>query len=828
MRYPLTSGPAQGFLRSTRLGLLALAATTLLAGCPFDSSDPSPPPAPPPIVPAPVPKVLSATIRTTSYGVPHILADNFKGAGYGYGYAFAKENICLYAEELVTLHGERARYFGAAGGYLGQLGTQSGNLDSDFFYKLIFTPAQAAKLKAGSSQDAQDLATGFVAGYNRYLSETGVARLPTGCRNMPWVQPMTESDAYLRFSQAAMTGSSMAFINAIGAAKPPVPVVAAKAAATRLALAAPALPSAADLRHSSVLKSLQNLTDHTIGSNGLGLGRDTTQSGKGLLLGNPHFPWWGALRLNQLHLSIPSQGYDVMGATLLGVPIPLIGFNDKVAWTHTFSTDNRFTLRYLVLDPSDPTRYMKDGRSVAMTAVPLTVSAKAADGTLSDVRRTLYTSEFGPMLMDASFAWNTTAAFAIQDANLSNYRLIDQVILNGKATSVDTLREAAATYTAMPWVNTIAADKAGDSLYANYSVAANVSDAQLAACVAGPFKTLMDSNGVVVMAGNTAACDWSGSVPAAGRPWVKRANYAMNANDSHWWPSLNTFLAGFAKIIATGPDAEGVPQNNRTRTGHAIVRDRVAGLDGLASNKFTLANLQQIYQQSRFFKPEKWLPGFVSACLASPSASPAALDACAVLQAWDKTHAPGSSGAVLFFELYAAMGELSAPGWWSVPYNPADPLETPRGFADAAGALTRLETLVASTQFDSAAKRRARPQDVQILSRPEGPLAIPGGRYTFNNWRGVKTQVAPGSFIYTGDPSTNAGAYGNSYIQFVTWDDVGPVAEGILTYSQSSNPASVHFSDQTRKYAAGEWVKLPYTEAQIKADANYTVIKIEE
>ncbi len=820
MRYPTASGPATGLLRGTRLGLVVLAAITLLAGCPFGSSDsPSSPPAP---------KAFSASIRTTSYGVPHILADNFKGAGYGYGYAFAAENICLYAEELVTLHGERAKYFGAAGGYLGQLGTQSGNLDSDFFYKLILTPAQAARLKAGSSQDAQDLTAGFVAGYNRYLSETGLANLPSGCRNMPWVQPMTESDAYLRFSQAAMTGSSLAFINSIGAAKPPGSVLASRTTPGRVALATPAAPTAASLGKSSVLKSLQNLTDHTIGSNGLGLGRDTTQTGMGLLLGNPHFPWWGVLRLNQLHLTIPSQGYDVMGATLLGVPIPLIGFNDKLAWTHTFSTDNRFTLRYLALDPSDATRYIKDGRSIAMTAVPLTVSAKAADGSLSDVKRTLYTSEFGPMLMDSSFDWTTTSAFAIQDANLGNYRLIDQIILNGKARSVDTLREAAATYTALPWVNTIAADKAGDSMYANYSVAANVSDAQLASCVAGPFKTLMDTSGVVVMAGNTAACDWSGNIPAAGRPWVKRGNYAMNSNDSHWWPSLNIFLTGFAKIIATGPNAEGSPQNNRTRTAHAIVRDRVAGLDGLASNKFTLANLQQIYQQSRFFKAEKWLPGFVSACLASPTASPAARDACAVLQVWDKTHSPGSVGAILFFEFYASLGELSAPTWWSVPFDPADPQETPRGFADAAGALVKLETLVASPQFDSAAKRRVRPQDVQILSRPEGQLAIPGGRYTYNNWRGVKTQVAPGSFIYTGDPNTNAGAYGNSYIQFVTWDDAGPVAEGILTYSQSSNPASAHFSDQTRKYAAGEWVKLPYTEAQIKADANYTLVKIEE
>ena len=280
----------------------------------------------------------AATIRTTSYGVPHVVADNFKGAGYGYGYAFAQENICLYAEELVTLHGERAKYFGATGGYVGQLGTTTGNVDSDFFYKLIFTADQAAKLKAGSSQAAQDLANGFATGYNRYLKDTGVANLPTACKGAAWVQPMTENDAYLRFSQAAMTGSSMAFINAIGQAQPP-----AKASAGQVQ--AQAQSASTDYVNSPIIQGLAMLRDRTIGSNGLGLGRETTQSGAGLLMGNPHFPWWGALRLNQLHLTVTGENFDVMGATLLGVPIPLIGFNDKVAWTHTFSTDNRFTLR---------------------------------------------------------------------------------------------------------------------------------------------------------------------------------------------------------------------------------------------------------------------------------------------------------------------------------------------------------------------------------------------------------------------------------------------------------------------------------------------------
>jgi acyl-homoserine-lactone acylase len=802
-----------------RIALLSLASLSLyLAGC-FGQDDEAP--------------TYAATVRYTSYGVPHVKADNFKGVGYGYGYAFARDNVCTFAEVLVTLRGQRARYFGEAGGYLGQLGDPWGNVDSDFFYRLLLTPALAERVKAAAGTEARDITAGFVAGYNRYLREAGSTGLPTECQGKAWVQPMTEADAYLHYMEAAMAGSSMAFIKAIGSAQPPMAAPSHAAPAAKTATVADRPMRLAALQGSSIVRSLKVLQEHHIGSNGVGLGKDATDSGAGIVLGNPHFPWWGALRLNQVHLTVTGAGYDVYGATLLGVPLPLIGFNGSLAWTHTFSTDNRFTLRVLTLDPTDPTRYVKDGVSKPLTAVPITIGAQRADGSLHDLTRTLYLSEFGPMLADSNFQWSSGSAFAIQDANYGNYKMIDQVILNGKATDVDALRVAALTYTAMPWVNTMAADKAGKVLYGNFSVAANVADAQLAGCVPGapyPFQALMASSGLVVMTGSTAACDWQGTLQAAQRPWTTRTDYVLNANDSHWWPSASTFLTGYPKIIATGPDAEGSVQGERTRAGHAIVRDRLAGGDGQAGNRFNVANLQALYLQGRFLRAEKWLPGFVTACLQSPGISAAALDACAVLQGWNMKHGFDSPGAVLFCEFYEALGELKAASWWSVPYNVADPLETPRGAAHAAQALALLETLVATTQFDSAAKRRVRPMDVQVLLRNGAAVPIPGGRFTFNNWRGQKTLDPRGSgaTIYTADPATNQGAYGNSYIQFVTWDASGPQAEGMLTYGQSSHASSAHFNDLTLEYSARQWIKLPYTEAQIRGDAGYSVIRLVE
>jgi acyl-homoserine-lactone acylase len=45
----------------------------------------------------------------------------------------------------------------------------------------------------------------------------------------------------------------------------------------------------------------------------------------------------------------------------------------------------------------------------------------------------------------------------------------------------------------------------------------------------------------------------------------------------------------------------------------------------------------------------------------------------------------------------------------------------------------------------------------------------------------------------------------------------GPVSEGILTYSESTNPTSPHYGDQTRLYSAKGWDDLRFTEAAVAA-----------
>ena len=44
-------------------------------------------------------------ITRDRHGIPHIVARNFDALGLGEGYAFAQDNLCTFADDIVTLEG---------------------------------------------------------------------------------------------------------------------------------------------------------------------------------------------------------------------------------------------------------------------------------------------------------------------------------------------------------------------------------------------------------------------------------------------------------------------------------------------------------------------------------------------------------------------------------------------------------------------------------------------------------------------------------------------------------------------------------------------------
>ena len=166
-----------------------------------------------------------AEIRRTAHGIPHITAKDYRGIGFGYGYAFAQDNICPIAEQYVTVNAQRSRWFGADGSYeLRGNGFEANNLNSDFFWQQIIDSGIVDELlqrdpPIGPKPAIRAGVRGYVAGYNRYLRDIGgTENVPDeSCRGEPWVRPITQKDAFLRFYQLTLLASQAVAVDGIGA-----------------------------------------------------------------------------------------------------------------------------------------------------------------------------------------------------------------------------------------------------------------------------------------------------------------------------------------------------------------------------------------------------------------------------------------------------------------------------------------------------------------------------------------------------------------------------------------------------------------------------------
>jgi acyl-homoserine-lactone acylase len=112
---------------------------------------------------------------------------------------------------------------------------------------------------------------------------------------------------------------------------------------------------------------------------------------------------------------------------------------------------------------------------------------------------------------------------------------------------------------------------------------------------------------------------------------------------------------------------------------------------------------------------------------------------------------------------------------------------------------------------------------IQFEPRNDERIPIPGGDGGAGMWSVISSQFQQDKGGYS--PITA----GNSYIQVIGWDSDGRVdPSAILTYSQSEDPRSPHFADQTRVYSQSQWLSLPFYEEEIAADPNLVTLVLNE
>lgn len=197
--------------------------------------------------------------------------------------------------------------------------------------------------------------------------------------------------------------------------------------------------------------------------------------------------------------------------------------------------------------------------------------------------------------------------------------------------------------------------------------------------------------------------------------------------------------------------------------------------------------------------------------------------ACGVLRAWDRRSELQSVGVNLF-EAFWTRARSSAI--WAVPFDPADPANTPRGVVKNNEAVTKaLRDALARAVISQASAGIPidRPwYEIQVATK-NVPLPIHGADGNLGNYNAIRSQPI-GSRL----PGARAVSYGTSYIQTVTWDDAGPQVGAFLTYSNSTDAASPYYADQTYRFYLKDWIKVPFTNDEVTTDPNFSSIVISE
>lgn len=733
----------------------------------------------------------SAEIRRTGFGVPHIRAQDERGLGFGIGYAYAQDNLCLLANEIVTVNGQRSRYFGPDQFTV----EERENRVSDVFFNWLNTPEAVNTFWQAQTAPVRDLVQGYAAGYNRYLAERRQQGLPQQCQG-EWVRDIAPEDLVKLTRRLLVEGGVGQFAEALAGATPPQ-------ATARIANDTHAFQMAGVRQQRFALDR---------GSNAVAVGAERSFNGRGMLLANPHFPWVGGMRFYQMHLTIPGK-LDVMGAALPGLPMINIGFNQHLAWTHTVDSSKHFTLYRLQLDPKDPTRYLLDGQSLPMSKQTVTVQVKQADGQVLPVARDIYSSKFGPIVQwPGKLDWDTQFAYSLRDANLDNDRVLKQWYAMNQASTLEDLQDSVHQIQGIPWVNTLAADDKGQTLYMNLSVVPNVSREKLAKCSDPRIGTQM-----IVLDGSNSACAWDvdpqaaqhGIFAASQLPQLLRKDFVQHSNDSAWLANPAQPLTGFSPLISQ----DGQPLGLRSR----FALDRLANLN--KKGALGIKDLQQMVMDDQVYLATQVVPDLLKFCAADLGADAQALKpVCASLKAWDgRANLDAGLGLVHFQNIMQALQKST--DIWRVAFDPQDAQHTPRGLAVEQSAVAKALRKAMLASVDTVAKMGLKPQtrwgDIQVVSSGGRQTPIHGGPGTLGIYNAIQSVPREDGKLEV--------VSGTSYLQVVTFDEKGPHAQGLLAFSLSSDPASKYSRDQTEAFSKKQWSVLPFTEQQIQADPQYQV-----
>ncbi|AFZ23798.1 penicilin amidase [Cylindrospermum stagnale PCC 7417] len=544
----------------------------------------------------------STEILWDSYGVPHIYAKDNRSAFYAFGSAQMQSHGNL----LLRLYGQ-AR--GRAAAYWGEK-----YLESDKWVLTMGVPSRARSWYQAQNPSFRSYLDAFAAGINAYASKH-----PDLIDDaVEVVLPVTGEDVLAHLHRV------MHFTFVVN-------------------------PS---------VVALVSKQESLPGSNGWAIAPSRSSSGNAMLLANPHLPWSDLFLWYEAQITAP--GIDAYGATLVGVPVLAIAFNDNLGWTHTVNTHDGWDAYKLKLSDKG---YLFDGKVLSFQTQTRTLQVKQTDGSIQEKPLVVKSSVHGPIVSETD---NT--AIALRVVGLDQPGVLEQWWDMARAQNLSQF-EKALQRLQLPMFTVMYADREGHIMHLFNGLVPVRSQGDFAYW-----------EGVVP--GDTSKTLWTKNHPYQDLPKVidPPSGWLQNTNDPPWTTTFPPAIKADDYPSYMAPRWMGFRSQ---RSARMLAEDE----------KISFAEMVAYKHSTRMEFSDRILDDLIPA--ARKYGNNLAQQAANVLAKWDRQANADSQGAVLFA---AWANKLDFDKAFSQPWNQTQPRTTPDGLADPKAAVKLLETVAAEVE----------------------------------------------------------------------------------------------------------------------------------
>jgi acyl-homoserine-lactone acylase len=699
----------------------------------------------------------NVTIIRDDWGIPHVYGKTDADAVFGVIYAQAEDDFNRIETNYLNAMGRLAEAEGESAIY------------RDLRMKLFIDPADLQKQYERAPAWLKSLMNAWADGLNFFLSKHPEVKPRVITRFEPWMA--------LSFSEGSI-GGDIEQVNL----KHLEAFYGKGRGSSAFASAFAALPLRRD--------EPPVLTEPG-GSNGIALGPSVTQSGRAMLLINPHTSFFFRAEAQM----VSEEGLNAYGALTWGQFFIYQGFNDKAGWMHTSSSVDNIDEYLETIVEQDGKRFYKVGPANSdqrpIVEKQIVIPFKAGDGSMKDVRVTAYYTHRGPIVRQIDGKW---VSVRLMNSPLD---ALTQSYSRTKARNIDEYKRVMAMHTNSS-NNTLYADAGGNYAYFHSNFV--------------PRRDPSFDWGRPVD-GSNPATEWKGLHTFAESPnvinppngWVYNTNnYPYSAAGPGNSPRQDAFPS---YMDAGSENARGV---------HAIM---------VLTNKkgFTLQKLIDAAYDSYLPAFDTLLPPLFRDFDASPAgaAKQKLAEPVATLRAWDKRWSiPSVATALAVFygdEILARVAD-SATAARTTAADYAATRATPEQRLNAlSAAIDSLTSNFGSWKTpwgDINRFQRISPAIVHPFddAKPSIPVPFTSARF--------------GSLASFGAAPRNGtkkwyGTSGNSFVAVVEFGD-RVKARAVSAGGQSGNPASPHFNDQAKRYSTGDLREVYFYRDQLKGHTERT------